>query len=93
MLFRSTCGAFAYKNSQDLQNARKQFPADQSTLNRLSNRTHTLSIVADALTAGAIVIGGITLFSTLGAHGEPHSTQVSAQVLLGPSSVGLHMQF
>ncbi len=84
-----TCGAFAYKNSQDLKTARKQFPADQGTLNRLSNRTQTLSIVADSLAAGAGVIGAITLFSTLGARGEPHSTQV----VLGPSSVGLHVQF
>jgi len=84
-----TCGAFAYKNSQDLQTARKQFPANQQTLNRLSNRTQTLSIVADSLAAGAVVIGAITLFSTLGAHGDQHS----AQVVLGPSSVGFHMQF
>jgi tetratricopeptide (TPR) repeat protein len=84
-----TCGAFAYKNSQDLKTARQKFPADQPTLNRLSNRVQTLSIVADTLTAGAVVIGAITLFSTLGAHGEQHS----AQVVLGPSSVGFHMQF
>jgi tetratricopeptide (TPR) repeat protein len=84
-----TCGAFAYQNSQDLKTARQKFPADQPTLNRLSNRVQSLSIVADALTAGAVVIGAITLFSTLGAHGEQHSTQV----VLGPSSVGLHMQF
>jgi tetratricopeptide (TPR) repeat protein len=84
-----TCGALAFKNSQDLKTARKQFPADQATLNRLSNRTQTLSNVADSLTAGAVVIGAITLFSSMGSHGEPHSTQV----VLGPSSVGLHMQF
>ena len=84
-----TCGAFAVKNSQDLKTARQKFPADPATLNRLSNRVQTLSIVADALTAGEVVIGAVTLFSTLGAHGEQHSTQV----VLGPSSVGLHMQF
>jgi tetratricopeptide (TPR) repeat protein len=84
-----TFGVLAYKNSQDLKTARNRFPADPATLNRLANRTQTLSIVADSLTAGAVVIGAITLFSTIGAHGESRSTQL----VLGPRSVGLNLTF
>ncbi len=84
-----TFGVLARSESQDLVTARKQFPADPKTLNDRANRTRSLSIVADSLAAGAVVIGAITLFVTIGAHGESRS----GQVVLGPGSAGFHMQF
>src|SRR5262249_40602321 len=84
-----TFGVLARKESQDLQAARKVFPTDAKTLNNLSTRTRNLSIVADSLTAGAAVLAAIRLFSTIGAHGESHT----GQMVLGPSSIGYHMQF
>lgn len=79
----------ARNESQDLVAARNTFPANSMTLNDLANRTRRLSIVADSLAAGAVVIGAVTLFSTISAHGESRS----GQLVLGPSSVGFHMQF
>jgi tetratricopeptide (TPR) repeat protein len=84
-----TFGILADKASKDLQSARNVFPANAKTLNDNATRTRNLSIVADSLAAGAVVIGAITLFATVNARGESHS----GQVVLGPSSVGYHMQF
>ena len=82
-------GLLARNESNDLQAARHDFPANANTLNDLANRTRSLSIVADSLAAGAVVIGAVTLFSTISARGESRS----GQLVLGPSSVGFHMQF
>ena len=84
-----TFGLLARSRSQDLAAERATFPASPFRLNDLSNQTRTLSIVADSLTAGAVVIGAVTLFATIGAHGESHSAQVS----VGPRSVGLNLEF
>ena len=82
-------GLLARNESNDLESARKGFPANATTLNDLANRTRRLSIVADSLAAGAVVIGAVTLFSTISARGDSRS----GQLVLGPSSVGFHMQF
>lgn len=81
--------ALARNESQDLQKARHTLPGDPATLNNLADRTRRLSIVADSLAAGAVVVGAVTLFSTISAHGESRS----GRLVLGPSSVGFHMQF
>jgi len=84
-----TFGVLARNESQDLKTARSHFPTDAGTLNDLANRTQSLSIVADSLTAGAIVVGVITLFSTLNASGDAHPNGL----VLGPGSIGFHGQF
>jgi tetratricopeptide (TPR) repeat protein len=82
-------GLLARNESNDLETARGKFPANAVTLNDLANRTRRFSIVADSLAAGAVVIGAVTLFSTISAHGESRS----GQLVLGPSSVGFHLRF
>jgi tetratricopeptide (TPR) repeat protein len=82
-------GVLAWNESRNLEKARNKFPAVGSTLNDLADRTRRFSIVADALAAGALVVGAVTLFATIGAHGESRS----GQLVLGPSSLGFHMQF
>jgi tetratricopeptide (TPR) repeat protein len=80
-----TFGVLARNESQDLKTARRAFPANQNTLNDLSVRTKNLSIAADSLAAGAVVIGAITLVSTLTAQGDSQSSVL----VLGPGSIGL----
>ena len=48
-----------------------------------------LATVADSLTAATLVIGGITLYSTLTARGEGSSASVAA----GPGSVALQLRY
>jgi tetratricopeptide (TPR) repeat protein len=82
----ATFGLLARKESKDLQAARAVYPADGPTLTRLANRTNTYSIAADSITAAALVVGGITLYSTLSAKTEVPSTRVSLG--LGPLGLG-----
>jgi hypothetical protein len=83
-------GLLARNESNDLKNARLTvYPAMPGAFDTLANRTKTLSIVADSLAAAAIVVGGITLVSTVSAHGETHS----AGVTVGLGSVGLDLRF
>ena len=83
-------GLLARNESNDLKKSRDTlYPAMPGAFDSLSNRTRTLSIVADSLAAAAIVVGGITLYSTVNAHGEAHS----ASVAVGLGSVGLDLRF
>jgi hypothetical protein len=59
-------GLWARDESMALVKARDHtFPAKASTVKLLSDRTLTLSVVADSLAAAALVVGGITLYSSL----------------------------
>jgi tetratricopeptide (TPR) repeat protein len=69
-------GVLAYRESKDLEDARDRYPTTASTLTQKANRTRTLSIVADSLTAAVLVVGGVTLYSTLTAGKEETSTRV-----------------
>lgn len=70
-------GLLARSESNDLQQVRGQFPTTSDALEHLANRTRTLSIVADSLTAAALVVGGITLYSTVNAHAQASSAQLT----------------
>jgi hypothetical protein len=72
-----TFGFLAHKESSDLQSERAIYGASSDTLNQKANRTRTYAIVTDSLTAAALIVGGITLYSTLGAHADPGGAQVS----------------
>ncbi len=82
-------GALTLKASGDLSSARSSFPTTADTLNKDSNAVKTYGMVADALTAAAVVVGGITLYSTLAATPRARPEGPSARVWLGPASAHL----
>jgi hypothetical protein len=61
--------------------------------------TTTYSIVADSLTAAAVLVGGITLYSTLSSSSSPSSKRGSrdgapaTRLSLGPGSAHFEMTF
>ena len=85
-----TFGLLARGESNDLRAARGMYPAVGATIQQLADRTNRLSIVADALGAGALVAGGLTLYSTLSARKEGGS---STRISLGPRSIALDLRF
>jgi tetratricopeptide (TPR) repeat protein len=58
-------GVLATREASDLRAARGEFPVSSATLDRYANLTTTYSVLADSLTGAALVLGGITLYSTL----------------------------
>ncbi|HET6146136.1 MAG TPA: PEGA domain-containing protein [Polyangia bacterium] len=80
---------WARDESSALRDARNRFPADAGRVHRLSDKTLTLSVIADSLGAAAIVVGAITLYASVSAKEGGPSTSVSA----GPGSVTLLMTF
>jgi hypothetical protein len=91
-----TSGILGLRESHDLEASRAAFPASSETLNREAQLTTTYSIVADSLAAAAIVVGGITLFSTWMSPSSSPSRRGSAtttQVVLGPASARVEMTF
>jgi hypothetical protein len=91
-----TSGVLALKASHDLEAARSAFPTSAQTLNHDASMTTTYSVVADVLTAGAVVIGGTTLLSTLFAHPSSptaRGSNPSPRVVLGPASARLVVPF
>jgi PEGA domain len=90
-----TFGLLANKEATDLKNARNSFPTTTATLNHDANLTTTYSIVADSLTAAAVLVGGITLFSTLSSSSKaPARGSVGeTRVMLGPASARVQLTF
>lgn len=90
-----TFGLLAMKESNDLQAARASYPTSSATLNHDASLTTTYSVLADSLTAAAVVVGGITLYSTLSSspsapkRGSAGTTRLS----LGPASARFEMTF
>jgi tetratricopeptide (TPR) repeat protein len=72
-----TFGLLAWNDSSDLRQARSVYPTTSDRINQLADRTKTLSIVADSLTAAALVVGGITLYSTITANAGAKSAQLT----------------
>jgi hypothetical protein len=60
-----TMGLVAWNASSTLQTARSTFPETASDLKDKASRVTTFSAIADALTAAAIVTGGVALYFTL----------------------------
>lgn len=72
-------GLWARDESHALRAVRDDaFPADADRVKRLADKTLTLSVVADSLGAAALVVGGITLYASVGAKEGAPSTKVSA---------------
>ena len=92
-----TFGLLAEKAGSDLKTARNTYPTTASTLNHDASLASTFSIVADSLTIAAVVVGGITLYSTF-SSASSSSTPVrgslgTTRVMLGPASARLDMTF
>jgi PEGA domain len=90
-----TFGILASRESTALSAERSTYPASSATLDHDASVTHTDSILADSLTAGALLVGGVTLVSALlsrsatpgrGSNDAPH-------VVLGPGSARLEGTF
>jgi tetratricopeptide (TPR) repeat protein len=89
-------GFLANKESGDLRSARNSFPTTGATLNHDASLTATYSILADSLTAAAIVVGGITLFSTVSSSSSSTPARGStgrSRVMLGPASARFETAF
>jgi hypothetical protein len=93
----ATCfGILALRESRDLEAMRATYPASPQSLSHDSSLTTTYSMVADALAAGALVIGGATLLSTLLSGPAKPATQGTlgpTRLVLGPTSAHLFVTF
>jgi tetratricopeptide (TPR) repeat protein len=89
-------GILALKDSSDLKTAQGTFPTSQDTLSHYASLTTRYSILADSLGAAALVVGGITLVSTLTSHSSSAALQGSTggtRVMVGPASARLEVTF
>jgi hypothetical protein len=91
-------GLLAEKAGSDLKSARESYPTTSATLNHDASVATTYSVLADSLAAAAIVLGGITLYSTLSASSSPPSAPVrgstgGTRVVLGPGSARVEVKF
>jgi tetratricopeptide (TPR) repeat protein len=84
-----TLALVARNESKDLKAARNQFPASSATLSHKANLTTTFAVFADSAAAAALVIGGLTLYSSWEARGSTRSTRVS----VGLASLDLTVTF
>jgi hypothetical protein len=82
-------GLLARKESNELRTERGRFPPSTSKLDHLSRLTTTYSVLADSLAVAAVVVGGLTIYSTVTSRKETNSTRV----VLGPASLRLDMTF
>jgi len=95
----ATFGILAMNASSSLQAARGTYPTTSATLSSDASLTTTYSIVADSLTAAAILVGGITLYSTLASSSSSSSSAskrgsaATTRVSLGPASARFEMTF
>jgi tetratricopeptide (TPR) repeat protein len=88
-------GILALKEAGDLRTARNTFPTSSDTLTHDASTTRTYSAIADSLTAATLVIGGLTLFSTLSSQSTPtqRGSTGTTQIVLGPGSARLEGTF
>jgi hypothetical protein len=88
-------GALALRESHDLESERGSFPASAQSLGHDASLTQTYSLIADSLTGAALLVGGVTLFSTLTA-GSPrpaNATHGKTELRLGPAAASLLVTF
>jgi hypothetical protein len=79
-------GVLANAKSNDLQQARDQYPVTRAVLNHDAAVTTTYAVLTDSLIGAALIVGGITLVSTLSASSGP-------KVTVGVSSVRFETSF
>jgi tetratricopeptide (TPR) repeat protein len=85
-------GIFALKSSNDLSQARATYPTTSATLNRDANATRLYSVLADSLAAASVVVGGITLWSSLSTSAS-HKEPASARLWLSLPAAHLDLTF
>lgn len=90
-----TFGILASRESTTLSIERSSYPASSATLDHDAGVTRTDSILADSLTAGAVLVGGITLVSALlSRSGAPTRGSGDApHLVLGPGSARIQGTF
>jgi hypothetical protein len=91
-----TFAVLANKASSDLKSARDAFPTTSATLTHDASLTSTYSLVAYSLTIATVLVGGITLISTLSASSSSAPARGGldgVRVVLGPGSARLEMAF
>jgi tetratricopeptide (TPR) repeat protein len=86
----------ASKEAGNLKDARSTFPTTSATLSREATLTTTYAVAADSLAAAAVVLGSITLISTLttsSSSAPAHGSAGATRVVLAPPSARLLMTF
>jgi hypothetical protein len=89
-------GILGMHESHDLESERGTFPASAQTLSNDASLVTTYSIVADGLAVGALVVGGVTLLSTIlsGSTRPPaRGSSSGPQVVLGPGAARVVFTF
>lgn len=86
-------GMLALEESSQLSKSRSSYPVTSDLLKHEARLTSTYSILADSLTAAAVVVGGITVFSTVLAAAPARRSESVARVWIGPASAHLEMTF
>jgi hypothetical protein len=79
-------GVLANARSKDLERARAQYPVTPDVLNHDAAVTTTFAVLADSFIAAAVVVGGVTLFSSL-------SSSSGTKVTVGLSSARFETTF
>jgi tetratricopeptide (TPR) repeat protein len=87
-----TFGVLAINKASDLKTQRGTYPTSTAALDHTANLTTTYSILADALGAGALIVGGITLYSTLSSPTNAGSGR-AAHLTLGYKTVRFEANF
>jgi tetratricopeptide (TPR) repeat protein len=85
-------GILALKAANDLSRARATYPTTSATLDRDANTTRLYSVLADSFTAASVVVGGITLLSSL-STGTSHKEPASARLWLGLTAAHFDLTF
>jgi hypothetical protein len=89
-------GLLAMKESNDLKTARASYPTSNATLTHDAQLTTTYSAVADSLAVAAVVLGGVSLISTLSSPSSSSKrggAEPPMRVSLGPGSARFEMSF
>lgn len=90
-------GILALDSADQLRDAKKAFPGSDTEIDRLSKRTLTLSVTADALGAAAAVMGGLSLYWTVASSPSQPEVKSNAKTELkagiGPGGIRLLATF
>jgi hypothetical protein len=78
-------GWMALKESRDLKTERGSYPTNASALDHTASLTMTYSILADSFAAAALVVGSVTLYSTISSSSRPGVPAASARLRIGPA--------
>jgi hypothetical protein len=89
-------GLLASKASGDLEHARAAYPTSNATLSHDASLVTMYATIADALGAACLVVGGITIISSLSSSSSSAPTRGSttgARVSIGPASARVELVF